>query len=715
MKYATKINEYFYNPKQLLLIPLYQRAYAWEEVHCKRLFDDIIKVHKNQLQSHFFGSIVSVQDNQLEDDLLIIDGQQRITTVSIIVLALKNAVKNGEITCSMSDDDLEESTKSYLYAKLRKVDRKIKLRPIERDLKAYDALFANNPNEFVKGAGVTRNYDFFYSQIANCGLSFDDIFNALEKFIIIDLRLESSDNPQLIFESLNSTGKDLTEADKVRNYLLMSLSKQQQDEYYSKYWRNIEIFTDEDPTMFIRDFLTINLKRICNIDNLYFEFKEYDELYHLKRENLFKELLHFAKFYNQISKGNIGNDVIDKKLKQLASIGSFVAMPFYLSYFDFAEQHNIPIEKRYEVLDITENFWARRIICSYPANALNKLYSTLHSDIIKVFATHEKRGIALGNSMYPEVMKHILLRKQGNAKFPTDLEISESFMTRWIYKLPINYRYFLFERMENGNNKDAIMPIVEGMKKGQITIEHIMPQTLTTQWKQDLGDNYAEIHSRYLHTFANLTLTAYNSSYSNHPFAEKRDGYTDKKGGKVYGFKDSNYSLSSFLKNCTSWTENEILQREKILLDRFLSLWPMIATSYEPLEKDADIVSFADDEYEFTGRKLMAFSYKGQKYDVSTWKDMLVMVCKLIYAENKNTVLYLCSKNDTFHSTSNFDRTCFAEGCYVYTSCSTKSKQSILSYLFKNCGISDSELELYLQPQSEKIEEESDDLFSSFV
>ena len=687
-----------------MLIPLYQREYAWEEKHCQRLFEDIVKVHKNQLPSHFFGSIVSVQETTLEDDLLIIDGQQRITTISLMVLALKNAVKNKAIKCNYSNDELDEYTKSYLYAILRKTNRKIKLQPIERDLQAFDKLFTNDLKEFVKGVGITNNYEFLYEQITNSGLSFEDIFDAMEKLIIIDLRLESSDNPQLIFESLNSTGKDLTEADKVRNYLLMALTKEQQEKYYKEYWRKIEICTKEDPTMFIRDFLTINLKRICNIENLYFDFKEYGEKYHLDREHLFKELLHYAKYYKQISDGSTDNDKLNIKLKQLANIGSFVAMPFYLSFFDFANKNNLKNELIYEVLDITENFWARRIICGSPANALNKLYSTLHSDIMRIFSTHQKRENPLNYSQYAEVMKFVLLKKQGNAKFPTDLEVDESFKTRGVYKLPIDYRYFLFERMENGNNKEGIKPIAEEMRKGTITIEHIMPQTLTAQWKKDLGENFEEIHEKYLHTFANLTLTAYNPNYSNHNFEEKRNGYIDKKGNPVYGFKESGFLLSDYLKTCEHWTEKEIKEREQHLLAKFKNLWGMIGTSYEPLDKDVDIVSFADDEYELTGRKLLAFAYKDhQKHEITSWKDMLVQVCQMVYNEHKTKILYLSQQNKQwFFNMSSADVSYVAENCYVYSSCSTKSKQSILAYLFKNCEIAESDLELYLQPVSDK-------------
>lgn len=700
MKYASKLYEFFYNPKACFLIPLYQRAYAWEEINCKRLLEDLIKVHRNQLTSHFFGSIVSVKENEVDDDLLIIDGQQRITTVSIIILALKNAVLNKEIACE-NKEFLGEETNSFLYAKLRKSERNIKLRPIERDREAYDALFTNNPDEFVKDSGITRNYLFFYEQIVRSGLNFEEIFNALEKLIIIDLRLESNDNPQLIFESLNSTGKDLTEADKVRNYMLMSLSKQQQDNFYHKYWIKIEECTDNDPTMFIRDFLTIHLKKICNIDNLYFDFKYYDEINELDREPFLQNLLKYARYYKNIVKGETANDKLNKKLRQLASIGSSVGLPFYMSFFNHAKENAIDDEEVYKVLDITENYWARRIICGYPANVLQKLFSTLHNDILRILKIHEKCNNPL-TAPYSELLKYILLRKQGNAIFPSDNELSEFFKTRQIYKLPINYRYFLFERMENENSNEGILPIVKGMKNGIITIEHIMPQTLTPQWKQALGENWQEIHEKYLHAFANLTLSGYNANYSNHPFNEKKEGYIDSKGNQIYGFNDSGYRLSNYLKTCIKWTEKEIQEREKILLEKFIRLWPMIVSDYEPLEKETETISFADDEFELTGRQIAAFTYKGIKHDVTTWKEMVVLLCQIVYEENKSTVIYLSHKKYWFYDENHSDRSRIGEGCYVYSSCSTKTKRSIIKHLFENCEISEFDLDFHLVPLTDK-------------
>mgnify|MGYP002622009810 CR=1 FL=1 len=519
MRDATKISDYFYGAKTLFIIPLYQRKYAWQQKHCVRLFEDLKKIHNEGIYSHFFGSIVSTKASETEDDLLIIDGQQRITTLSLIILAGINAVKNGDM--EKGDEDMEEVRKNYLYAIRRRIDRQIKLKPIEGDLEAYDALFKNDPDDFIKNSGITSNYLLFYQMIKASDLTFTDLIESIEKLIIIDICLDSKDNPQLIFESLNSCGKDLEEADKVRNYLLMSLNTAEQEEYYHTYWSKIENLTEGEPTMFIRDYLTVNRGAISNIEELYFDFKSFDEERRINRKKLLEEMLKFAQYYRQITKGETGKKRIDRKFKQIANIGSAVHIPFFLSFMDYASKQSLDENEQYEVLDVIENYWARRIICNYPANALQKMFAVLHTDIMKVYKRHKERGIEL-NLPYSQILKYILLRKQGTASFPTDTEIKEQFPTRQIYRMPSSYRYFIFERMENEKSPEANDTIVEKMKSGEFTIEHIMPQTLTPQWKQELGDDWENIYSTYIHTFANLTLTGFNTSYSNHSFQEKK-------------------------------------------------------------------------------------------------------------------------------------------------------------------------------------------------
>lgn len=533
-------------------------------------------------------------------------------------------------------------------------------------------------------------------------MTFEDLICAIEKLVIIDIRLDSKDNPQLIFESLNSCGKDLEEADKVRNYLLMSLSAKEQEDYYYSYWSKIEKFTAGEPTMFIRDYLTIKNGAISSLEDLYFDFKEYDIKSHIDRQVLLADMLKFAKFYHQIINGETYNARIDRKLKQLANIESLVHLPFLLSFFDYAQENELDEDERYSVLDTVENYWARRIICDYSTNALSKMFATLHNDIMRIYRLHKERGVEL-SLPYSNILKYVLLKKQGRATFPNDNDVKAAFPIRQIYRIPYSYKNFLFERMENGNSKECNDTIVQKMKSGDFTIEHIMPQTLTAQWREDLGEDWQRIHDTYLHTFANLTLTGYNSSYSNHSFHEKKEGYIDKRGNKINGFKDSAFCLSNYLKQCSMWTEEELKDRGQILLNNFLYLWPMITSDYVPLEKEYELVAYDDDEFELTSRKIRGFRYRDERYPANDWVDMLVQVCMLMYKENPSAMTYVAGKNYCVYDSDARGRRKFAEHCYVFVACSTDTKRSVLKYLFKESGIPSSVLEFELVPLADKV------------
>lgn len=711
MRDATRLDIYFKDDRALFLIPLYQRKYAWQQKHCQRLFSDLMKINKENIRSHFFGSIVSVKaDSEHENDLLIIDGQQRITTISILILAAINAVKNGDMKCE-NEEFIKDTREKFLYAKYRRhVERKIKLRPIDDDLKAYDALFTNDEDKFVPAdkSGITKNYLFFYNLIIGQGhpLFFEDLIEAIERLIIIDICLDSNDNPQLIFESLNSCGKDLEEADKVRNYLLMSQSKELQEQYYYMYWQKIEHLTDGEPTMFIRDYLTLNRKVISNIDELYFDFKAYDEKMGISREDLLADMLKYARYYQMAIKGKTDSDRLNRKLRQLASIGSAVCVPFYLAFLNYADEKGLSEQERYEVFDVVENYWARRIICNWPANAMSKAFALLHSDILRIYDTHKRRGLEV-EVPYVEVMKYIILKKQGTGEFPIDRYVIESFPQRQIYKMPPSYRAFLFERMENLDSKETDESIIQKLNEGKITIEHIMPQHLTPQWREALGPEAERIQEQYLHTFANLTLTGYNIDYSNRPYSDKWNGYSytkkdretkEDKTIQVYGYKDSAFKLSNYMKQHQQWTEEELKERGKLLLDNFLHLWPMISTQYKPLEREVDVVSIDDDDTELKGRTITAFRYKGVKHEVWSWKMMLIEVCKLIFNEYPSEMLYLATKNDYLHSTAQTYTTPIVNNCHVWASNDTRSKRNVLLYIFKEIGIDPSILELELEP-----------------
>ncbi len=688
---------FFEGADKRFIIPLYQRNYDWEIKHCRHLFHDLVKLHEERRKSHFFGSIVVGRANDYNDDYLVIDGQQRITTISLLLIAMVNAAKKGDLRC---DDPrkIEKIYKTYIVDEYQDNERKVKLKPIKNDMTSFDALIYEEPEKYVTDSNVTRNYKLFYDLIKSCNLTLEDIFDSIKKLIVIDIRLERDDDAQLIFESLNSTGLDLSEADKIRNYLLMSMDNYEQECCYDKYWNKIEEYTDYNPTMFIRDYLTVYTKSIYNIDNLYFEFKSFVERMGMSREEVMSDMTEYARYYNIFSKFKSESPKLNTKFRQLSTIGSTVGMTFYMVFLKYAYDNTLTNDQIFEVFDIIEGYWARRIMCGYPANAMNKAFAVLHHDVLRLLGDENQRG--LPNTSYAEVLKFVLLKRQGSGEYPSDSILSEEFKTRQVYRIPMAYRLFLFERMENCDNAEGKWEnIVPHMEKGEYTIEHIMPQTLSSAWKEELGDDAEKIHEKYLHTFANLTLTGYNSSYGNRAYAEKKAGY-DHKGKHIYGFKDSHFSLSNYLKEVDQWTENELLERQQILYNRFLTLWPMITTTFKPAEKDTDHVFFEDEDIELTGRFIAAFSFKGERHKVNSWKDMIVNLCRLIYKEFPSSIRVLCNARFWLHDNPGTDnsRTQFAEGCYVHSSCSTKTKMSEIRYIFNKLNIAPSELEFELIP-----------------
>lgn len=521
-----------------------------------------------------------------------------------------------------------------------------------------------------------------------------------KKLVVIDIRLERDDDAQLIFESLNSTGLDLSEADKIRNFLLMSMTTAEQERCYERYWNKIETYTGYDPTMFVRDYLTIQTRTIANIDNLYFDFKTYVERTGCTREQVMADMTEYARYWHMFTARQASDARLNVKFRQISTIESTVGMAFYMAFLKHAADSQFTTAETFDVFDLIEGYWARRIMCNYPANAMNKAFATMHHDVLRLQSEQRARGIA--PSPYIDVLKHVLLKRQGTGTFPTDAEVTEGFAKRQIYRIPQPYRNFLFERMENCDNAEGKWEnIVPHIKDGSYTIEHIMPQTLTAAWRRHLGDDAERIHMEYLHTFANLTLTGYNSSYSNRPFEEKKAGY-DYKGHHVYGYDESHFSLTNYIKTVDCWTEQQLIERRALLLDRFLRLWPMPATDFRPVEKDTDHVPFDDgDDTILTGRKITAFTYRDENVKVTSWKEMLVAVCQLLYKDSPASMRVLCNANNWVYNTPTPERTQFADGCYVFTSCSTPTKITILRYLFKKLNLPATDLSFDLLPLSD--------------
>ena len=698
--YAKPLHEFIEGHKIQFVIPVYQRNYDWLIDNCDQLFSDLVKLSRSNRCSHFFGSIVTSSADS-SYNRLVIDGQQRLTTISLLLLAGIKAVKAGAIEIS-EESKIDEAYEVFLKAKFCNSERKIKLVPIENDRIAYDKIF-NEEDSFDEDSKVTRNYRHFYDLLTRKpqALSFDQLLDAIERLQIISIELDSDDDAQLIFESLNSTGLALTEADKIRNYLLMSLTPEEQHMCFKNYWQKIEQATENQPTKFLRDYLTIQqqLQRPVRQSNIYYEWKKYMDG-HERKEELVK-MLDYAHYYQQVTEAKLSTAKLSEKMRHICNIETDVTNVFFIQFLKYASANNLSEDEIFKVIDLVENYLARRIVCNMPGNALTQVFCALHKDVLKSIEEYSSANVELGNS-YSDILAYHIMRRDGNYQLPRDMQFVESIKTRDAYHMLKPFQIFLFERLENSVHGEY-NDVATDMKKKDATIEHIMPQTLNGDWKAMLGDNYEEIRDKYLHTFANLTLTGINSELSNKPFELKRDG--KKIGNEIYpGYKNSKYRLTKNVTLCDKWTEIELQHRCNEIVATFLRLYPLPQTTFKPLPKPVDEASLDEETFSPTNRNLKGFRLFGNEYNETTWKGMLLQVVKLVMERYTDIVDTLYDAEGFFWSAKQADTrycTMIAPQKYLWTSMDNRSKLRCLRFLFEKCDIAESELVLLLEPVKE--------------
>lgn len=698
--YAKPLHEFIEGHKIQFVIPVYQRNYDWLIDNCNQLFSDWVKLSRSNRCSHFFGSIVTSSADS-SYNRLVIDGQQRLTTISLLLLAGIKAVKDGAIEIS-EESKIDEAYEVFLKAKFCNSERKIKLVPIENDRIAYDKIF-NEEDSFDEDSKVTRNYRHFYELLTRKpqALSFDQLLDAIERLQIISIELDSDDDAQLIFESLNSTGLALTEADKIRNYLLMSLTPEEQHMCFKNYWQKIEQATENQPTKFLRDYLTIQqqLQRPVRQSNIYYEWKKYMDG-HDRKEELVK-MLDYAHYYQQVTEAKLSTVKLSEKMRHICNIETDVTNVFFIQFLKYASANNLSEDELFKVIDLVENYLARRIVCNMPGNALTQVFCALHKDVLKSIEEYSSANVELGNS-YSDILTYHIMRRDGNYQLPRDMQFVESIKTRDAYHMLKPFQIFLFERLENSVHGEY-NDVATDMKKKDATIEHIMPQTLNGDWKAMLGDNFEEIQDKYLHTFANLTLTGINSELSNKPFEIKRDG--KKIGNEIYpGYKNSKYRLTKNVTLCNKWTEIELQNRCNEIVATFLRLYPLPQTTFKPLPKPVDEASLDEETFSPTNRNLKGFRLFGNEYNETTWKGMLLQVVKLVMERYTDIVDTLYDAEGFFWSAKQADTrycTMIAPQKYLWTSMDNRSKLRCLRFLFEKCDIAESELVLLLEPVKE--------------
>ncbi len=558
-KDTTLLGFFEENQNNQFVIPIYQRLYSWEKKQCEQLWDDIIKAGGNdKMNGHFIGSILYVQDGITHSSpLLIIDGQQRLTTITLLLIALRNHLSEGvEFLEKFSRKKIENR---YLINRDEYGDKKFRLILSESDKDTLLSLIDGSrrkPSE--PSEKIMENFKLFEELINKNTDKLEAIFKGLDKLMIVEISLEKGkDDPQLIFESMNSKGVDLTQTDLIRNYIIMETEVEKQECFYNQYWRAMEEDFKQNEALFnkfVRHYLTIKTGKIPNEKRVYEAFKDYQQKKGIEIEDLLKDLQKYCGYFCQIAFKKEEDKELNKALSFLVDLEMDVVYPLLLElYSDYSDgvlskQDFIPI------IALTESYLCRRAVCGLKSNGLNKLFPSFTKKIDK--------------KQYLKSVEERFGSLKGNQRFPNDLEFKELFITRDFYEFKKIHTFLT--RLENSDTKEPVN--TEGC-----SVEHIMPQTLTWEWQRDLGENFEAINEKYLHTIGNLTLTGYNSEYSNNSFQEKRD--------MEKGFKQSSLQLNQSLKKLEPFGEKEIEKRANDLADRALKIWTYPILEAETLEE----------------------------------------------------------------------------------------------------------------------------------
>lgn len=551
------------NTSRQFIVPIFQRNYSWQKSQYEQLWFDILRASKfKEKQNHFIGSIVYIDMGTpagRPQQLLLIDGQQRLTTISILLCAIKDYVQKFNLETKLIN--LAKIKNQFLYNSDEIDEDRYKLLLNVQDKETYIKLIDNTIFTVNKPAtNIIKCYEFFYERIEDFIKQYgqiDEIYAGIFKLSLVSISLDKdSDNPQMIFESMNSTGKDLSQTDLLRNYLLMDLTPEKQTRLYKTYWKSMEELFGEDIykndvnkfDYFIRDFLTLKSDTgyICKINNVYENFKRYYLDNNCEKFVVLKDLFTYAKYYACIDLLQEKDDELKLYWQEFKKLDSHVVYPFLLKLYDDYSRQILIKEDFKKILQVVISYLWRRAICEIPTNSLSKTFATLYQAVDK-------------DDYVNSVIKAFVF-KSSYKRFPSDYEVREKLQTKDIYHFRL--RKYLLEALENYYHKEPI-----DLNTANYTIEHIMPQNIehNLSWQQMLGEDWQEVHSLYLHSLGNLTITGYNAEMSNKSFVEKVNGES--------GFKHSHLKLSESIAQCDVWNKKAIQRRTNILTDIILKIW----------------------------------------------------------------------------------------------------------------------------------------------
>lgn len=598
---TIRLLEFLYPPKSVFRIPVYQRRYEWTVEQVNKYFYDIESIALNQeIDGHFLGTVVFVKSSfpNMGSDYIIIDGQQRITTTFLLLKALYNFIDNVN-----TQTDIRET-----YFENRNVDEefKYKLISVEDDCKDFVELLIHNKDD--RPSKIHMNYKQLVYLIQHSKATSEQLYNALQKIRIVYIELEQGkkeENPQVIFESLNSTGLSLTESDLIRNYLLMNEKPSEQEHLYKNYWLLIEeLLTNAKISDFIRDYLTMETAIIPNKNKVYQNFKYYIEKNNISSETVLRELLKYARYYAEMLNPQLENKVIQNYLQVILQLKSTVTYPYLLRLFEkFYGEKQIDLEEFRSILKVINSYLIRRSIVNFPTNALNKVFSTLGKEA-------DKKRIEQSEE---ESVKEYLVSRTGSALFPRDEKLKESILHEDMYNRNQRIVKLLLSQIEIQTHKEVID--FEGT-----SIEHIMPETLSPSWRVELGDNAIDDHKLYKDVLGNLTLTKYNPEISNRSFNEK-----------VNYYQNSNIRLTRKIADYDTWNKDSIINRGLKIYENVIELWKIPLDKHDiegKIELKGDTYYSVFELLSVTGKKPKSLMIAEEEFLVNSWKDTLITFLK---------------------------------------------------------------------------------------
>ena len=605
-------------PKQFV-IPIYQRTYSWQIAQCEKLLKDIIRISKDpSLPGHFIGSIVYFQEgiHTVSDvpELLVIDGQQRLTTVSLMIAAIAEFVKENDIEIETSFTKLQNY---YLLNAEEEGNLRYKLLLTRRDKETLIDLIKGIPLREDHSQRVYENFNYFKANINKENAV--DIYNGIQRLFIVDVALEKDkDNPQLIFESLNSTGLDLSHADLIRNYILMGQETNLQNELYERFWFPMEQSYGNDYSTyfdwFMRDYLSVKTGSIPKIGMVYDSFKKYvqGESAPESIKEVVKDIYKFSNHYINIVLHKEPDADLNSAFKSISKLKVDVSYPYFLPVYNDYKDEVISKTELIEIIHLVESYVFRRAICGIPTNSMNKTFSNLYKSVQK--------------DKYADSVKASFQLLESYKRFPLDVEFEKEIIMKDVYNF--RSRNYLLSKLENYKRKELV-------NVDNYTIEHVMPQNpnLSEEWRNMLGENWKTVQESYLHTIGNLTLTGYNSELSDRPYSQKKtiEG----------GFNDSPIRLNDTLRKAESWREEEILSRAKELAFKASGIWTSPDLTEEQLEyykpEDKSTAIYSLDVYDYLKGDMI------ELYEIL--KKRIMNIDSSVYEEYKK--LYIAYKSST--------------------------------------------------------------------